>query len=160
MKVPIPVEPVTSHARLSRSGEPNQALLRLHREAPQLRVGVLPQLDDPGVVLDGPPSIPEPLVIDTVMVPMTRMNPNVLSFRVAMHAWGANSSDILFISDYPNWAAIDAACQPCEQWFQAQQPREGTPERARWDAMGAALQRAYAGHSDEIYAAPMGRAKQ
>jgi hypothetical protein len=100
------------------------------------------------------------MAIDSVMVPQARMNPNVLSYRVLTHNWGANSSDILIMAEYPNWAAIEAECQACDQWLQSKMPAEGTPERAQWNAMGSAFQRAYAGHSDEIYAAQMRRAKQ
>jgi hypothetical protein len=100
------------------------------------------------------------MAIDSFMVPMARMNPNVLSYRVLMHNWGANSNDILIMAEYPNWAAIEAQCPACDEWAEAQLPAEGTPERAQWDAIGAAFQRAYAGHSDEIYAAQMRRAKQ
>jgi hypothetical protein len=55
------------------------------------------------------------MAIDSVMVPQARMNPHVLSFRVATHAWGANSNEILLIYEYPNWAAIEAECDACEQ---------------------------------------------
>jgi hypothetical protein len=100
------------------------------------------------------------MAIDSFMVPLARMNPNVLSYRVLTHNWGANSNDILIMAEYPTWAAIEADCPACDQWAEAQTPAEGTPERARWNAMGSAFQRAYAGHSDEIYAAQMRRAKQ
>jgi len=100
------------------------------------------------------------MVIDSVLVPQARMNPHVLSYRVLTHNWGANSNDILIMAEYPNWAAIEAECQACDQWLQEKTPAAGTPERARWDAMGAAYQSAYAGHSDEIYVAQMRRAKQ
>jgi hypothetical protein len=100
------------------------------------------------------------MAIDSFMVPQARMNPNVLSYRVLRHNWGANSGDVLIMAEYPNWAAIEAECTACDQWVQSKTPTVGTPERARWDAMGAAFQRAYEGHSDEIYSAQMRRAKQ
>jgi hypothetical protein len=100
------------------------------------------------------------MAIDSVMVPQARMDPNILSYRVLTHNWGNNSNDILIMVEYPNWAAIQAECAACDQWAQSKTPAAGTPARARWDAMGAAFQSADQGHSDEIYAAPMGRAKQ
>jgi hypothetical protein len=100
------------------------------------------------------------MVIDSVMVPQARMDPNVLSYRVLTHNWGANSNDILIMAEYASWAAIEAECAACVQWLQSKTPAVGTPERAHWDAMGDAFQRAYQGHSDEIYAAQMRRAKQ
>lgn len=100
------------------------------------------------------------MAIDSVWVPQARMNPHVLSFRMATHSWGANSNEALFIYEYPNWAAIEAECEACDQWLEAQRPAQGTPERARWDAMTAAFGAAYSGHSDEIYAVQMRRAKE
>jgi hypothetical protein len=100
------------------------------------------------------------MAIDSVLVPQARMDPNVLSYRVLTHNWGANSSDILIMAEYATWAAIEAECAACVQWLQSKTPAAGTSERARWDAMGAAFQRAYDGHSDEIFSAQMRRAKQ
>jgi hypothetical protein len=100
------------------------------------------------------------MAIDSIMVPQARMNPNVLSYRVLAHNWGANSSDVLITAEYPSWGAIEAECAACDQWVESKTPAPGTPERARWNAMVAAFQRAYEGHSDEIYSAQMRRAKQ
>ena len=44
-------------------------------------------------------------------------------------------------NEYPN--AIEAECTACVQWVQSKTPAVGTPERAQWDAMGAAFQRSY-----------------
>jgi hypothetical protein len=100
------------------------------------------------------------MMIDSVMVPQARMDPNVLSYRVLTHNWGANSNEVLLLVEYPNWAAIEAPCTACDEWIRSKTPAAGTPERTRWDAMGAAFQRAYLGHSAEIYSAQMRRAKQ
>jgi hypothetical protein len=100
------------------------------------------------------------MAIDSAMVPQARMNPNVLSYRVLMHNWGANSNEVIIMAEYPSWAAIEAECVPCDEWMESRMPAEGTPERAQWNAIGAAFQAAYAGHSDEIYAAQMQRAKE
>ncbi len=99
-------------------------------------------------------------MIDSVFVPQARMNPNVLSYRVLQHNWGANSRDVLILAEYPSWAAIEADCQACDEWLRSKTPAEGTPERARWNAMQAGFVRAFAGHGDEIYNAQMRRAKQ
>ena len=97
--------------------------------------------------------------IDTVMVPLARVNPNVLSFRVATHNWGANSNEIVMISEYPSWAAIDADCEACERWNEANEPREGTDARKKWDEIGEVFGKYYGGHSDEIYVIPASRSK-
>jgi hypothetical protein len=100
------------------------------------------------------------MVIDSVLVPQARMDPNVLSYRVLTHNWGADSNDMLIMAEYLTWAAIEAPCAACDAWLESKTPAAGTPERTRWDAMGAAFQRAYQGHSDEIYSTQMRRAKQ
>jgi hypothetical protein len=98
-------------------------------------------------------------MIDSVMVPYARMDPNVLSYRVMMHRWGANSNVILIMSEFPSWAAIEAECAQCDAWVASKTPAVGTPARAGWDAMQMAFQRAYSGHSDEIYTVPVRRSK-
>lgn len=93
--------------------------------------------------------------IREVMVPGARMNPNVLSYRVATHNWGSNAKDITIIAEYPSWEAIEADCEPCNEWFEEQQPEEGTPEREEWDARFDAFIGYYLDHSDELYAVNM-----
>lgn len=97
--------------------------------------------------------------VDSVMVPTARLDPNLLSLRVATHNYGSNGNDIVFIREYASWAAIDADCEPCDEWFEARQPAEGTPERETWDRWLADFLAAYSGHRDEIYLVNMNRAK-
>ncbi|MFQ5890558.1 MAG: hypothetical protein ACE5JR_10970 [Gemmatimonadota bacterium] len=97
--------------------------------------------------------------IERVIAPSARMNPNVLSFRAAQHNWGSNSAQVAFISEYPNWAAIEADCEACDAWFEENVPEEGTLEREEWDEMAQAFFRAFNGHHDEIYAVNMNNAK-
>jgi hypothetical protein len=97
--------------------------------------------------------------IDSVMVPTARLIPNVLAFRVATHNWGSNSNDIVLMTEYPSFEAINADCEPCAEWFETRQPAEGTPERETWDGWLADFLTAYSGHRDEIYVVNMNRAK-
>ena len=97
--------------------------------------------------------------IEKVMVPITKMNPNVLSSRIGFHIWGSNSAQATLIAEYADWAAINADCESCDAWFEEQQPEEGTPEREEWDAMAQAFFQAYRGHHDEIYTVNMDYAK-
>jgi hypothetical protein len=97
--------------------------------------------------------------VEKVQMPLTRMNPNVLSSRFARHIWGSNSAQAVQIVEYADWAAINADCEPCDAWFEEQQPEEGTPEREEWDAMAQAFFQGYLGHHDEIYLADMDYAK-
>ena len=97
--------------------------------------------------------------IDTVMVPLARLNPNVLSFHVATHNWGANSNEVVLISEYPSWNAIEADCAACDAWNAENEPREGTAEFTKWEEIGAVFSKYYGGHSDEIYSIPVSRSK-
>ncbi len=97
--------------------------------------------------------------LETIAAPLARLNPNVLSYRVAQHNWGSNSAQVVIITEYADWAGIEADCAECDAWFEENQPEEGTPEREEWDAMNAAFFAAYLGHSDEIYGVNMDLAK-
>lgn len=97
--------------------------------------------------------------VDSVLVPLARLDPNVLSMRVATHNWGSNSNDIVMMSEYGSWDAINADCEPCDEWFEAHQPAEGTPERETWDGWLNDFLASYSGHHDEIYTVNMNRAK-
>lgn len=101
--------------------------------------------------------------IDRVIVPTNQVNPNVLSYRVAVHFYGAHSTEIALIAEYPDWNAVEAPCgTPCEEWAEANWPAEGTPEYDEMAELQAAWTKAYMGghgHSDEIYNVRMDRAK-
>lgn len=97
--------------------------------------------------------------IDSVMVPNAKMNPNVLSFRVGNHIYGSSGGDVILLTEYADWPAINADCEPCNAWFENRQPAEGTPEREAWDEAQAMFFKYFSGHDDEIYAVNMSRAK-
>jgi len=97
--------------------------------------------------------------IRTVLAPVAKINPNVLSFKVARHNWGSNSAQIVLMYEYADWEAIEADCDACGEWFDATVPEDGTPERDEWRAMTQAYFGAYLGHSDEIYSVNMDLAK-
>lgn len=97
--------------------------------------------------------------IDSVMVPTAKMNPSVRSYRVANHIYGARGGDIVIVTEYADWNAINADCEPCSTWFQNRQPAEGTPEREAWNAAQAMFFKYFTGHHDEVYVFNMSRAK-
>lgn len=92
--------------------------------------------------------------IRNVMVPMTRMNDHVVSYRVANHVYGTGGQ-VVFITEYASWDAINATCEPCNTAFEEMTPAEGTPEREAWDENLAAFLKAYSHHQDETYAVNM-----
>ncbi len=97
--------------------------------------------------------------IDSVIVPTTRLDPNVMSMKVATHNWGANSRDVVVITEYATWGAIQGDCKACDDWFTAHQPKPGTPQRAKWDGAAEAFRKANLGHRDEIYTYRVDRSK-
>ena len=97
--------------------------------------------------------------IDSVMVPTNKMNPDVLSFRMGNHIYGSRGGDMILMTEYADWPAINADCEPCSAWFENRQPAEGTPERETWDEALAMFLKYFTGHHDEIYTINMARAK-
>jgi hypothetical protein len=98
--------------------------------------------------------------IDSVMVPLAHLNPNVLSYRIGRHYWGSSAGDFVIISEWASWEAIAAPCgEPCETWTAENEPVDGTPRAETWDEMFATFLKYYSGHRDEVYAVPMSRAK-
>ena len=97
--------------------------------------------------------------IRTVLAPVAKIDPNVVSFKVARHNWGSNSAQIVLVYEYADWASLEGDCEECAEWFQATRPEDGTPERDEWRAMTQAYFAAYLGHSDEIYSVNMSLAK-
>jgi hypothetical protein len=99
--------------------------------------------------------------IRNVMAPQAKVNPNVLSFRVALHDYGTDSRDIVLIREYASWEAIDADCgKPCDDYWDANpRPEDGTAEQQAWREAWQAFRDHYAQHSDEIYRVNMDLAK-
>lgn len=99
--------------------------------------------------------------VDSVMLPLARVNPNVVSMEVGRHQWGSNSGHVIMISRYDDWDAIAADCgAPCEEWNEANPPpEEGTPRAEKWDRILANFLKYYTGHNDEIYIVPASRTK-
>lgn len=93
------------------------------------------------------------------MVPPAKMNPNVLSYRIGQHWYGSNSSDVVIVAEYPNWAAVTATCQPCQEWTQTNTPKEGTPERQAFNEAQALFLKYYSTHADQIFTMPTRLAK-
>ncbi len=134
---------------------PVTAFPQEEEEEPEFHFLTVPTFDLPG----GEEREKAFVWIDSIMVPLTQLNPNVLWSRVATHNWGSNSAQVALVAEYPDWASIEADCEPCDAWFEEMQPEEGTPEREEWDAMAQNLFKYFIGHHDEIYIMNMNRAK-
>lgn len=94
-------------------------------------------------------------------LPGIQLNPNVLNFRLLVHNWGSDASQVVLLSEYASLADIEAECgQPCEDYQAAHpEPEEGTPEREEFEERQAAFSKYYTRHRDEIYLANMEVAK-
>lgn len=97
--------------------------------------------------------------IDSVVVPIAKMDPNVVSMQVGGHNWGSSAGDIVMITEFADWNAINADCAACNEWFEQRRPAEGTPEREAWDEAAAAYFKHYYKHHDEIYRVRDSRSK-
>ena len=94
------------------------------------------------------------------IAPASQLNPLVLNHRVLFHRWGSDAANMAVVNEYASFADIEADCQPCDDWNDANPiPEEGTPEREEFDEMGEMFTKYYSHHHDEIYAAPMVFAK-
>ena len=91
--------------------------------------------------------------IRNVMVPQAKVNPNILSFRVATHDYGTDSRDVVLIREYASWEAIEADCgKPCDDYWEANPgPEEGSDDYKTWQEAWEAFRDHYATHRDEIY---------
>lgn len=94
-------------------------------------------------------------------IPGTQLNPRVLNFRVMLHNWGSNASQVHFVSEYAEFADIESECgQPCDDYYeQHPEPEEGSPEWEEFAEARDLFNKYYAQHRDEIYTTPMMVAK-
>lgn len=99
--------------------------------------------------------------IMTRVLPETKLNPNVINARVLLHNWGSNASQVLLVSEYESWEAIEAECgQPCDDFYDANPaPEEGEDGYEAHRERLEMFNKYYAHHSDEIYVTPLGAAK-
>ena len=99
--------------------------------------------------------------IDEVIAPQAQNNPHVLTYRIATHYYGSNSTDIVIIAEYPDWESVEAPCgEPCQTWAEENIPEEGTPEREEWNDRAQTWTRYFVGgHTDEVYGTNMRRGK-
>lgn len=95
--------------------------------------------------------------MEEYFLPGYQLNPNVRNFRMLLHNWGSDASQIIFAAEFDNWAAIEADCgKPCEDYFAKHPtPEEGQPGYAEYREKSDLFSKYYASHRDEIYASNM-----
>jgi hypothetical protein len=85
-------------------------------------------------------------LLDLYHEQVTKKNPNVLSQRVMQHFYGHNSHDFVGVTEYKDWASIDAADKMDTELFEKYWKDEAS--RRQFNRM---LNKYFSGHSDEIY---------
>lgn len=101
-----------------------------------------------------------PFLMERV-IPATQLNPNVINFRVLLHNWGGNASDVHLVAEYADIADIESDCgQPCDDYFEANPaPEEGDEGYEDFQEAQELFDKYYSHHRDEILVAPMMAAK-
>jgi hypothetical protein len=90
--------------------------------------------------------------VERVVAPQARNNPNVLAFHVLTHLYGHNSSDVIVVRVYADWADVEADCgEPCQTWADENLPDEGEEGYEELSELSQVYFKYFAKHSDEIY---------
>lgn len=97
--------------------------------------------------------------VDTYMVPQTKEDPHVVSFRFGAHNWGGNQANIWLITEYTSLSAIDQSTEWGTAWFEEHYPEGSAAREAAdkdFDEMFAPY---FSKHTDNIITVNMNRAK-
>lgn len=91
------------------------------------------------------------------VVPYFKLNPNIVTFRVLVHNWGSNASEMVYYSEYEEFEDINADCgQPCEDYEKEHpEPEEGDEGYEEFIEARDLYTKYFSGHHDEIYSVPM-----
>lgn len=94
--------------------------------------------------------------MEEYFLPGWQLDPHTKNFRMLVHNWGSDGSQIVMMAEYDSWADIEGDCgKPCDDYFAKHpQPEEGTPA---YEA-GQLFAKYYSKHHDEIYNTQMRRA--
>ena len=99
------------------------------------------------------------------VVPLQRLNPNVVTFRVLAHRWGSDASQIALYREVEEFADVDSLSvedcgQPCEEYMKEHpEPEEGDEGYEEFQEAEQLYQEYNSDHQDQIYWAPMEAAK-
>lgn len=77
---------------------------------------------------------------------VTKKNPHILSQRVMQHFYGNNNHDLVIVTEYKDWASIDAATTMDTELFEKYWKDEASRRQ-----YNRAFNKYFSGHSDEIY---------
>jgi len=98
-------------------------------------------------------------VVDKYVVPSDKANPHIISQRMGTHYYGVNDPNVWFVTEYEDLAAIQAADEWSDKWFDDNYP-EGSAQR---DSADTAFQEKYlpnfTTHTDNILSVNLKRVK-
>lgn len=77
---------------------------------------------------------------------VTKKNSHVISQRVMQHLYGSDNHHLVFITEYKDWASIDASTKMDTELFEKSWADEAS--RRQFNRM---FGKYFSGHSDEIY---------
>lgn len=77
---------------------------------------------------------------------VTKKNPHILSQRALQHLYGNDNRDLVWVTEYKDWASVDAASKMDTELFEKSWKDEAS--RRQFNRM---LNKYFGGHSDEIY---------
>ncbi len=72
-------------------------------------------------------------VTEKYTMPSVRANPHILSYKIAVHAWGTTKHTVWIITEYEDMGAIQDSQEWAGDWFDENYP-EGTAARDSADA--------------------------
>jgi len=95
------------------------------------------------------------------VLPTTQLNPKVINFRVMIHNWGSDASQVVIAAEYARFEDIQAECgQPCDDYEKAHAaPKEGEDGYDAFVQARDLFLKYYGRHRDEIYVSFMDGAR-
>lgn len=98
-------------------------------------------------------------IVDRYTIPQVKANPNVMTYRIATHAWGQTDKTVWILAEYKDLSAIDASDRWSEEWFEKNYP-EGSAKRDSADkAFEETFLPYFQNHTDNILTVNMKRTK-
>lgn len=91
------------------------------------------------------------------VIPQNQANPNIETFRVLIHRWGSDGTQIAFYREYADIEAVEAPCgEPCETLRENHPaPEEGEEGYEAYREAQKLWQKYFGPHKDEIYWTPI-----
>jgi hypothetical protein len=77
---------------------------------------------------------------------VTKKNPHIISQRALQHLYGADNRDMVWVTEYKDWASVEAAVKMDDELFEKRWSDEAS--RRKFNQM---LNKYFGQHADEMY---------